>query len=170
MLTTGTFPLRALWRLARPLPRPEPRCSSVAPGRSAIRAYPSAAPVATPSNSARIARISGTESSAATKCISDVPGFVKQVVTPAPTSVRSSACAPFGTLLPSGPPAHRAALVERRPIDVTDRCLSREAERGVDVRRHHLQHVAHARLAARGHRPRPRPPDEHSPGAHRDHL
>src|SRR5436190_149252 len=87
MLTIGTLPLRALCRLARPLPSPEPRWSSVAAGLSAMRAYPSAAPVATPSNSASTARMSGVESSAATKCISDVPGFVKQVVTPASTSV-----------------------------------------------------------------------------------
>jgi len=32
--------------------------------------------------------ISGTESSAATKCISEVPGLLKQVLTPAPASVR----------------------------------------------------------------------------------
>ena len=43
-----------------------------------------------------MARISGTESSAATKWISDVPGFVKHVVTPAWTSVRISASAPLG--------------------------------------------------------------------------
>ena len=41
-------------------------------------------------------RISGTESSAATKCISDVPGFVKHTSTPESTSVRMRACAPFG--------------------------------------------------------------------------
>ena len=50
MLTTGVRARRALCRLARPLARPGPRCSSVAAGRPAIRAYPSAAPVATPSN------------------------------------------------------------------------------------------------------------------------
>ena len=38
MLTTGTLPLRALCRLARPLPRPQPRCNSVAAGLSAMRA------------------------------------------------------------------------------------------------------------------------------------
>ena len=95
MLTSGTFARRALWRFASPLPRPEPRCSSVAAGLSVIRAYPSAAPVATPSNRASTARISGTESSAATKCISEVPGFVNEVVTPASTSVRIRAWAPF---------------------------------------------------------------------------
>src|SRR5206468_1981040 len=36
-----------------------------------------------------------TRSSAATKCISEVPGLAKQTSTPAPTSVRMSACAPF---------------------------------------------------------------------------
>src|SRR2546427_333414 len=39
MLTTGTFPLRALWRFARPLPKPGPRCSSVAAGRSVARLH-----------------------------------------------------------------------------------------------------------------------------------
>ena len=91
----ASVPLRALCRLASPLPRPGPRCSSVAAGRSAMRPYPSAAPVATPSNSASTPRISGTASSAATKCISDVPGFMKHVSTPHATSVRISACAPF---------------------------------------------------------------------------
>ena len=38
MLTTGTLPLRALCRLARPLPRPQPRCKSVAAGLPAMRA------------------------------------------------------------------------------------------------------------------------------------
>src|SRR5688572_15555775 len=95
MLTTGVWALRALCRLASPLPRPGPRCSSTAAGRSAMRAYPSAAPVATPSNRARTPRISGTSSSAATKCISEVPGFMKQTSTPASTSVRIRAWAPF---------------------------------------------------------------------------
>src|SRR3954470_16346780 len=60
-----------------------------------MRAYPSAAPVATPSKRVSTPRISGTSSSAATKCISDVPGLAKQTSTPAPTSVRMSAWAPF---------------------------------------------------------------------------
>src|SRR5205085_4755195 len=60
-----------------------------------MRAKPSAAPVATPSNKVSTARISGTVSSAATKCISDVPGLVKHLVTPAFTSVRIRAWAPF---------------------------------------------------------------------------
>ena len=51
--------------------------------------------VATPSNSPSTPRISGTASRAATKCISLVPGFVKHVVTPASTSVRIMASAPF---------------------------------------------------------------------------
>jgi len=38
MFTTGVWPLRALCRLARPLPRPGPRCSSTAAGLSAMRA------------------------------------------------------------------------------------------------------------------------------------
>src|SRR3954471_16797122 len=126
MLTIGTLPLRALWRFARPLPRPEPRCSSVAPGRPVILAYPSAAPGATPSNSARIARISGTESSAATKCISDVPGLVKQVVTPPSTSVRSRAWAPLG--IASALPHREGRLVERGTVDAADRRLPGQPE------------------------------------------
>ena len=38
MLSTGTRPLRALCRLARPLPSPQPRCRRVAAGLSAMRA------------------------------------------------------------------------------------------------------------------------------------
>src|SRR5690242_8997355 len=95
MFTRGVNALRALCRFASPLPRPGPRCSNVAAGRPVMRAYPSAAPVATPSKSASTLRISVTSSSAATKCISDVPGFMKHVSTPQPTSVRISACAPF---------------------------------------------------------------------------
>ena len=37
----------------------------------------------------------GHESSAATKCISEVPGLVKHTSTPQSTSVRMSAWAPF---------------------------------------------------------------------------
>jgi hypothetical protein len=37
-LTIGTLPLRALCRLARPLPRPGPRWRRVAAGRPAMRA------------------------------------------------------------------------------------------------------------------------------------
>src|SRR5579884_1342328 len=120
MLTTGTLPLRALWRLASPLPRPGPRCSRVAPGRPAMRAYPSAAPVATPSNRARTARISGTESSAATKCISEVPGLVKQVLTPEVTSVRISAWAPLGIARRHDTCASSSAFHRWRPAEVPD--------------------------------------------------
>jgi hypothetical protein len=108
-LTTGVPARRALCRLARPLARPGPRCSRVAAGRSAIRAYPSAAPVATPSNRVSTARISGTLSSAATKCISEVPGLAKQVSTPLATSDRSSARAPF-----MGAPFIRAPITPAR--------------------------------------------------------
>src|ERR1700693_1954910 len=60
-----------------------------------MRAYPSAAPVTTPSNSPRTQRILGVRSSAATRWISEVPGLVKQVLTPPSTSVRTSLSAPF---------------------------------------------------------------------------
>src|SRR5690606_34199368 len=56
---------------------------------------PSAAPVATPSNRASTAFIFGSLSRAATKCISLVPGLVKQTSTPASTRVFIRACAPF---------------------------------------------------------------------------
>src|SRR5438445_613284 len=69
MLTIGVCARRALCRLASPFPRPGPRCSRVAAGLPAIRPYPSAAPVATPSNSASTPRISGTESRASTQNI-----------------------------------------------------------------------------------------------------
>ena len=67
-------------------------------GPAAIRAYPSAAPVATPSNSASTPRIAGTESSALTKCISNVPGFMKHTSTPAPVRLPISARAPITAL------------------------------------------------------------------------
>ena len=95
MFTIGVCARRALWRFAIPLPRPGPRCNRVAAGLPVMRAYPSAAPVTTPSNSPSTARISGTVSSAATKCISEVPGLVKHTSTPPSTSVRMRACAPF---------------------------------------------------------------------------
>src|SRR5689334_20899699 len=92
--------LRALWRFARPLPRPGPRWSRVAAGRSAMRQYPSAAPVTTPSNSPSTQRMPGTRSSAATKCISDVPGLEKHVVTPLFNSECTRLSAPFMVLSP----------------------------------------------------------------------
>src|SRR5437764_6285570 len=86
-----------------------------------MRAYPSAAPVATPSNRARTARISGTESSAATKCISDVPGLVKHVLTPEVTSVRISACAPVGIVpggtIPGAAPSGARRTPGRGPVE-----------------------------------------------------
>jgi hypothetical protein len=51
--------------------------------------------VATPSKSVRIGRICGTLSKAATKCISEVPGLLKQTSTPELTSVRTRLSAPF---------------------------------------------------------------------------
>ncbi len=75
-----------------------------------MRAYPSAAPVATPSNSASTPRSRGTESRALTKCISEVPGFMKHVSTPAPTRLPISACAPImGTIVSplAAGPRHR---------------------------------------------------------------
>src|SRR3954468_20326826 len=114
-----------------------------------------------------MARISGTSSSAATKCISDVPGLVKQVRTPASTSVRSRAWAPVGT---SALPDRSAGVVERRAVHARDRGLPGQAERRVEVGLHDPEHVAHAGLAARGYGPRPRAPDEDGARAERDHL
>src|SRR5918994_2620514 len=117
MLTSGVRARRALCRFASPLPRPGPRCRSVAAGLPAMRPYPSAAPVTTPSNKPSAARISGTESSAATKCISDVPGFVKHTSTSPSTRVRISACAPFMVCLrgsvEEGARVENAVRVER---------------------------------------------------------
>src|SRR6516164_548113 len=95
MLTIGDEALLALWMLARPLARPGPRCSRVAAGLSLIRAYPSAAPVTTPSNRPSTQRMPSTRSRAATKCISEVPGLAKQTLTPPPTKVRTRLSAPF---------------------------------------------------------------------------
>ena len=96
MLTTGDLGAARVVEVRQPVaePRPEvqqgrrgrvrhPRVAIGGSGRDALEQV-------------RIARISGTESSAATKWISDVPGFVKHVVTPASTSVRISAWAPLG--------------------------------------------------------------------------
>src|SRR5215469_3828315 len=100
MASTGVRARRALCRFASPFARPGPRCSSVVAGPPVIRPYPSAAPVAVPSNRHSTPRISGTASSAATKCISDVPGLAKHTSTPHPASVLISACAPFTTSPP----------------------------------------------------------------------
>src|SRR5258707_15365858 len=60
-----------------------------------MRPYPSAIPVTAPSKRPSTTRIPSTLSSAATKCISDVPGLPKQTSTPDPTSVRKRLSAPF---------------------------------------------------------------------------
>ena len=99
MLITGVRARRALWRLASALPWPGPRWRSTAAGVSATRPYPSAAPAATPSKSARMPRIAGTSSSAATKCISEVPGLAKQTSTPLFTSVSRSNRAPLAVVM-----------------------------------------------------------------------
>src|SRR5215203_1388000 len=95
MLTIGVLARRALCTLASPLASPGPRCRRVEAGLSAMRAYPSAAPVATPSNSPSTHRTPPTRSSAATKCISEVPGLAKQTSTPAPDNVLTRLSAPF---------------------------------------------------------------------------
>src|SRR5580698_7699021 len=57
-------------------------------------------PVTAPSKRPSTTRIPSTLSSAATKCISDVPGLPKQTSTPDPTSVLKRLSAPFMTILP----------------------------------------------------------------------
>src|SRR4051794_16611221 len=114
-----------------------------------------------------MARISGTESSAATKCISEVPGLVKHVVTPPSTSVRSRAWAPLGI---SAIPDRRGGVVERGPVDAGDRGLAGQPERGVEVGLEDLEHVLDPGLAAPRDRPRPRAADEHRARSERDHL
>src|SRR5271169_6521176 len=56
-------------------------------------------PVTAPSKRPSTTRIPSTLSSAATKCISDVPGLPKQTSTPDPTSVRKRLSAPFMAIL-----------------------------------------------------------------------
>src|SRR5438270_8329331 len=100
MLTMPEFAFLALCRLAKPLASPGPRCSSVEAGVPFMRKYPSAAPVTTPSNRPSTQRMPSTRSRAATKCISEVPGFAKQVSTPPATRVRIRLSAPFIVLDP----------------------------------------------------------------------
>src|SRR6185369_2654861 len=52
-------------------------------------------PVTAPSKRPSTARMPSTRSSAATKCISEVPGLEKQTSTPLATSVRTRLSAPF---------------------------------------------------------------------------
>ena len=86
---------RGRWRgRARDAATSRPACRSS--GHSRRRR-----PVTTPSNRPRMQRIPSTRSSAATKCISDVPGLAKHTLTPPPTSVRTRLSAPFTTA-----PAH----------------------------------------------------------------
>ena len=96
-LMTGELARRALWRLARALASPGPRCRRVHAGLRAIRAYPSAAPLTTVSWSARTGRIASgpRESSAPTSHISVVPGFAKHTSTPPSCRARTRASAPF---------------------------------------------------------------------------
>src|SRR6266436_2053130 len=103
MLTMPEFAFLALCKLARPLARPGPRCSSVEAGVPFMRKKPSAAPVTTPSNRPSTQRMPSTRSRAATKCISEVPGLAKQTSTPPATKVRTRLSAPFIIPLPFAP-------------------------------------------------------------------
>mmetsp|Transcript_9884 Transcript_9884/g.43075 ORF Transcript_9884/g.43075 Transcript_9884/m.43075 type:complete len:258 (+) Transcript_9884:1259-2032(+) len=96
-LRTGELARRALWRLARALASPGPRCRRVHAGLRAILAYPSAAPLTTVSCSASTVRIASgpRESSAPTSHISVVPGLAKHTSTPPSCRARTRASAPF---------------------------------------------------------------------------
>ena len=95
-LTIGVFGAPRVVEVRKPVR--EARDRGAGGSRPACRrsvAYPSAAPVTTPSNKPRTPRISGTLSSAATKCISEVPGLANVTSTPLETSVEMISCAPF---------------------------------------------------------------------------
>ena len=99
MLSIGVFAFRALCMLAKPLPSPGPRCNKLAAALPVPLAYPSAAPVTTPSNKPKTGLTSGWWSIAATKCISEVPGLAKTTSKPLEIKVFSKASAEFIGLL-----------------------------------------------------------------------
>src|SRR5690606_37811027 len=85
----------------------------------------SAAPVTAPSNSPRPPRTPGVPSSAATTCISEVPGFAKQVVSPLCSSVASRESVPFtGAPLsrPAGPTS--GGRENRAAVHACRRCVA----------------------------------------------
>src|SRR5215475_14342768 len=69
-----------------------------------MRAYPSAAPVATPSNRQGTGRMLCTRSRAATNSISEVPGLAKHISTPLATRLRTRDSAPVMASLGMGDP------------------------------------------------------------------
>src|SRR5262249_52951490 len=109
----------------------------------------SAAPVATPSNRHSTPRSSGAASMPATRCISDVPGLVKQVSTPPRTRVCRTASAPVNSLIVRYCTAGSVTVApERAAADLT----------GI-AHRERLAELDHAGVPARGHGPLA-PPDE----------
>src|SRR5580658_7588545 len=93
-----------------------------------MRAYPSAAPVTTPSNRPSTQRISPTRSRASTMLISEVPGFAKQLFTPPATRVRTRISAPF--------------IVGSFPIDCFFHVTSKHRGQTREVRTDHPQMIA----------------------------
>src|SRR5580693_5143536 len=94
-------------------------------------------PVATPSNRASTARMPLTLSSAATKCISDVPGFEKQTSTPESTSVRTRLSAPFIFVSSPGSGALNERALQRRRSTLHPHHEVEDAARKPRVRRLH---------------------------------
>src|ERR1700736_6790417 len=76
-----------------------------------------------------------TRSSAATKCISEVPGFAKHTLTPPPTKVRTRLSAPFISIF-SAPASPRPASHHSRRI------LPVSRERGKSERMHDTSPLA----------------------------
>src|SRR5258707_3841 len=92
---TGVLARPALCSMAIPLANPLPTWRSVTAGEPFMRAYPSAAPVTTSSCKHKMGRTLAVRPISETSCISEVPGFAKQVVTPASVRALKSAWAPF---------------------------------------------------------------------------
>ena len=117
----------------------------------------------------------GTASRAATKCISLVPGFVKHVVTPASTSVRIMAWAPFMATTRSRVPSGRGDM-GRHPGPPQRADLHRPADRRRRPRPHPRGRVAVAVGVEppevglrRRHRPRPARRARHRLAGRRPH-
>src|SRR5258707_835145 len=92
---TGVLARPALCSMAIPLANPLPTWRSVTAGEPFMRAYPSAAPVTTSSCKHKMGRTLAVRPISETSCISEVPGFAKQVVTPASVRALKSDWAPF---------------------------------------------------------------------------
>src|SRR5437870_11742620 len=82
-------------------------------------------------------RMPSTRSSAATKCISEVPGLAKQTLTPPPTKVRTRLSAPFMNLPPSRPISPGASVLNQKFLSTLgldgDRTMTKPFDGGQDV-------------------------------------